>query len=484
MNRIIQQLSESKYYLMAALSLSILAAVLISKLGVMGAGLVAAPIVGIPIVYGVVAHPKFGIIVLILACHVVMWVIRMDVIHFPLGTLMDALEMLLILGFFIKQKQHPDWWFTKKNAISVMVLVWVIYNVAQVGNPTASSRMAWLYTIRSMAAVTLLYYVFCYVIDDIKYIRLLLKLWIGLSAFAALYAFKQEFIGFTDYELASVSSEIQMSLMFIDGHWRKFSIFSDPVAFSYNMVITTIICLVLIIGKRSITQKVILGVLIVIMLYAMLFSGTRGAYVLLPAAMVFFGLLHFNRKVLILGVVGAFLFVVFINMPSGNPSIRRFQSAFAPSEDASFNLRKQNQKKIQPYILAHPLGGGLGATGGWGMRFSPGSYLSSFPPDSGYVRTAVELGSIGLLIFCALMFVVLKTGIDNFFTIRDPELKSYALAMLLVIFALGIGNYPQEAFVQFPNNILFYLSIAIIVVLKRLDDNKQKETLLVDKPQI
>lgn len=67
------------------------------------------------------------------------------------------------------------------------------------------------------------------------------------------------------------------------------------------------------------------------------------------------------------------------------------------------------------------------------------------------------------------MFVILKTGIDNYYRIRDPELKSYCLAMVLIVFALNIGNYPQEALVQFPTNIYFYLVTAIIVVTYRLD---------------
>ena len=135
--------------------------------------------------------------------------------------------------------------------------------------------------------------------------------------------------------------------------------------------------------------------------------------------------------------------------PTSNLAVYRFQSAFKPSEDASFQVRARNQKRIQPYILSHPFGGGLGATGVWGQRFAPYSYLASFPPDSGYVRVAVELGWVRLLIFCSLMFVILYTGIVAYYRIRDPELKTYCLAMILILFALNIGNYPQEALVQF-----------------------------------
>ncbi|MFX8581962.1 hypothetical protein ABTM27_21125, partial [Acinetobacter baumannii] len=69
----------------------------------------------------------------------------------------------------------------------------------------------------------------------------------------------------------------------------------------------------------------------------------------------------------------------------------------------------------------------MGSTGEWGKKFAPNSYLANFPPDSGYVRTTVELGYVGLALFCILMFVIIKTGIDHYYLIKDPELKSYCL---------------------------------------------------------
>ena len=175
---------------------------------------------------------------------------------------------------------------------------------------------------------------------------------------------------------------------------------------------------------------------------------------------------------MLLLIVGAVGFAGLIYMPTSNNTLYRFQSAFKPSNDASFNLRKNNQKKIQPFIQTHPMGGGLGATGVWGQQFAPNSYLANFPPDSGYVRVAVENGWIGLFLLCLLMFIVLKTGINNYYLIKDPELKSYCLGFVLVIFAFHIGNYPQEALVQYPSNVNFYLSIALIGVVMRLDQQK------------
>ncbi|MHB1177148.1 MAG: O-antigen ligase family protein [Daejeonella sp.] len=210
--------------------------------------------------------------------------------------------------------------------------------------------------------------------------------------------------------------------------------------------------------------------------------GTRGAFVLFPAAMILLTILTFNRRVLIFSGIAAFIIAFLIMVPTSNLTLYRFQSAFKPSDDASFNVRATNQKLIQPYIQTHPMGGGLGSTGIWGAKFSPGSFLATFPPDSGYVRVAVELGWIGLLLFCTLMFIILKTGIDNYYRIRDPELKCYCLGMVLIVFAYHIGNYPQEALVQFPSNVYFYLIAALINITLKLDLEKRSNSVLLPAP--
>ncbi|MGV8879785.1 MAG: O-antigen ligase family protein [Sphingobacteriaceae bacterium] len=447
-------------------------AYIIAISGVAGGILALFAIIAIPIVYAVVAYPKTGITVLLVSAYLVMWFLSMGLTEFPLGTLMDSLEGLLILGFFIKQKKEPDWQIFK-DPIGIIILIWVGYNFLEFGNPTTESRMAWVYTIRAIAIFTLMYFIFSYHIRSITFLRFILKLWLALAFFAALYAFKQEHFGFFAFEERNLSDPRLKSLLYINGHWRVFSIFSDPVAFSYNMVAATLICIALIFGPVSKVKKVILGCLAVFFLMTMMYSGTRGAYVLIPGALVLFAILNYSKTVLMFTIFAALVLAFLIFVPSSSPSIRRFQSAFKPSDDASYLLRKANQKRIQPFILSHPMGGGLGATGVWGARFAPNSFLAKFPPDSGYVRTAVELGWIGLFLICTLIFIILKTGINNFYRIKDPELKSYCLAMTLIVFALGVGNYPQEALVQFPSNIYFYLMAAIITVTYRLDKEKQ-----------
>ena len=463
----IDMLNSPLGYTLLALLLGIIG-VGIATVGIIFGVMAMALFIGVPVVYGIVAYPRFGIVVFLVLGYFIMWFLRIGV-NFPLGTLMDGMEALFILSIFINQRKKKDWSMFK-GPIRVMILVWIAYNLIEVINPTADSKMAWLYTVRTVAIVMFSYFIFSYYITTKKYLEQLIKLWIGLALFAALYAFKQDHIGFFSFEESYLhSNPIIETLFFIGGVWRKFAIFSDPVSFAYNMIMASMLCIGLMSGPVSKKQKLILGFLVVFFLYVMLSSGTRGAYVLLPAGLLLLAILKYSRRVLLYVIVSASLAVGVIYVPTSNPTLYRFQSAFKPSDDASFNVRAINQKKIQPYILSHPMGGGLGATGVWGAQFSPGAYLSSFPPDSGYVRVAVELGWLGLLIFCILMFTILYTGINNYYKIRDPALKSYCLGAVLVIFSINIGNYPQEALVQYPSNILFYLVLAIVTVSMRLD---------------
>lgn len=454
------------FFLLSAFSI----AYLVGHYGPVPAILLTLVMIGIPLVVAIVTLPRFGITVLLIAAYLLMWVIRFGV-NFPLGTLMDGMQALLIIGFFIKQKYEPNW-AIYKNPVTYTIIAWIIFNIVEVANPAAESRLAWVYTIRSVAIVMLMYFIFLYHIRTIEFIKFILKLWLGLSVFAALYGLKQEYIGFFAFEERDLNTDLMRSLLFIAGHWRKFSIFSDPVSFAYNMAASALLCIGLLTGPRKKWQKGLLLSMIVLFMAAMLASGTRGAYVLVPAGLILYSILKFNKKVLIAAVAGAVFMVTLIFIPTSNGTLYRFQSAFKPSNDESYNVRKMNQKRIQPYILTHPIGGGLGATGVWGQRFAPYSYLANFPPDSGYVRVAVEMGWIGLFLFCTLMFLAIRTGINNYFHIRDPDLKSICLALTLMVFALNIGNFPQEAFVQFPTNIYLYLAIALIIVCYNLDQSK------------
>lgn len=451
---------------------SLFAIVIASKGFIIGVILIGLLIVT-PFVYCLATKPQIGVLSYISLAYAIMFLLRMGV-NFPLGTLMDGMLLIFIINFYVQQKQKKQWDLVS-GPLSKIIMIWIVYNILEVGNPSAESRVAWVYTVRTIAVVAISYYIFVFNIRTKTFIRTIIGFWLFFSVFAAWYAFKQEFFGFFQFEEDYLhSSDEIMNLLFIAGHWRKFSIFSDPVTFAYNMVAATSLCIGLLTGVISKSRRFWLIFFIASCLFNMIFSGTRGAFPLIPAVLILYGIIKFSKKILVFVLIAALFFVGLIFMPTSNQNILRFQSAFRPNDDASYKVRKINQARIKPYVWSHPIGGGLGSTGEWGKKFAPGSFLASFPPDSGYVRTTVEAGPIGLLIFCIMMFIIMKTGINNYYSIKDQELKSICLGATFVVFVFNIGNFPQEALVQFPSNVYFYLSSALIVVTKRID-NQQNE---------
>ena len=75
----------------------------IAKTGIPFAVVLVIAITIVPLVYAIVAYPVFGILFTVVLSYFLSWIGRFG-IDFPLGTLMDGLEVLLIIGFLVKIK--------------------------------------------------------------------------------------------------------------------------------------------------------------------------------------------------------------------------------------------------------------------------------------------------------------------------------------------------------------------------------------------
>ena len=453
---------------------TIIIAFLVAHLGFPAGVVIVAILIGLPLTFICMFNLEFGIAFIIIFSFFVLGIKRFigDV---QIGTVMDLLVAVMSFGLIIKQIIERDWSFAK-NPISKVILVWVIYNLLQVGNPTAESTLAWVYTVRSFAGIMAVYFLLAYAIKREEYIYLLIKIWIGLALVATVWGYVQEYYGLQPFELQWImSSRERYALLYQAGKFRKFSFFSDPLVYGILTAFTATLCFILAAGPFSKFKKAFLIFSGLFMMHGMLFSGTRAAYLVPIAGFIFYGLLTMKRSVLIaIAFSGALLFVV-IKVPSSNPNIVRLQSAFNPQRDASYQVRVKNQAFIRPFIYSHPLGGGLGSVGEWGKKFSPWSPIANFPPDSGFVRIAVETGWLGLIIYCSLLFTVFFNGIKNYLLIRDPKLKVITLGMLVVLFSLTVANYPQEAIGQYPINILFFVCIAIINLSIKFDHQSAEQ---------
>lgn len=452
--------------LLATVPISYLLAVLDFKISLLAFGV----LIGFPLVVLCLFHVPFaiGMMLFVAACVP----IAVKFTGAPIGTLLDLLILLSTVGILLRQIQERNWAFMRAP-LATMTLIWLYYNVLQVLNPWAESKMAWLYTVRSVAVQQVVFFIALYAYQsNRRAILLILKSLLLLGAVYAVYGLKQEFLGFSEGEKAWIySNEERFQLVYQWGRLRIMSLCADPTTFGILMACFSMFCVALFIGPTKIWQKALLAVFALCALWAMAYSGTRTAVALVPLGALFYGGLILNRKVLLAGSVLAIIGGLFILKPTSNPVIWRIQSAFKVKTDESMNVRFVNQRRIQPYIQSHPFGGGLGSCGVWGKRFTPNSELANFPHDSSFVRMGVELGWIGLILYTLFHYFVLHTGIYYFIRCRDPFIKSVYAGATTWCFMLTVACYAQEAILQLPMNIIYNILLGILLTLKNFDPN-------------
>jgi cell division protein FtsW (lipid II flippase) len=93
--------------------------------------------------------------------------------------------------------------------------------------------------------------------------------------------------------------------------------------------------------------------------------------------------------------------------------------------------------------------------------------LAGFPPDSGYLRKALETGWIGLLLVCILYYVILKFGIKRYFRCRDDDLKIIYAGAISTIFAFYLAEFAQEAIGQITDIVIYYPLIAMLLKMEQ-----------------
>jgi hypothetical protein len=441
---------------MATQGLAVGLLVLLGSLGIVLAGLV-------------LKDYRIGFYFIFLMGVFMFYVDRLVSIEFPIGTIYDALVGLVFFALFVDKKQHD--WTHFKNPVTIMFIVVIVYQLLQLLNPSATSVVAWLVSLRNN--ISFLIYVICFqMFSSIKEVRKFTGVWLGIAVLVALYGIYQKVFGLPGFEMAWMhENPDRIDLYIIWGQLRVFSFLSDPSSFGLFIGGSALSTMVLAMGPFKLRYRVLYGVMTVILLMAMSYSGTRTAIALVAVGIAFYItiMLH-NRRTLVAAGVVVFLGLVLLFGPFYGGTLTRLRSTFKASDDPSMAVRDYKRLAFQKYIQEHPIGGGLYSVGNNGARYSPGHPLAGkWDPDSVYLLTALETGWIGLLIFQGLFFVVILQGIKNFFALKDPVLRTYILVYIVPFMALSVAHFTQDAMFHKPTNIIIYATYAIVIKVRTFE---------------
>jgi len=455
--------------------LSIVSAILISTKGLEYGALLVLICLAIPIAYLTISNISSGIIFTFILSFILAFVNRvLNLYQYPLGTVYDAMIFLMLIGLFLRKNQDQSLVnpFTTKNVIGILLVIWGVLNLFQVLNPAAPSLFGWVMAVKSNLYPVIYFFLFYMAITSLKFAERVIGIWFGLVFIAALYSFKQRYIGLASYENFVYTNELKSSLYITWGKLRVFSFLNDPMSYAMVLLYSSILAFSFFFTKLSSLYKFLLAIFFAISLLSLLLTGTRTAYFLLPIGMLVFGLIMLNWKILATVFFGLIVGTVVV-LSSSNPQLHIFKTAFRGSEDPSMNVRLKNQQFIRPYILQKPFGWGLASTGGFGRKFNGGSAIGNFPPDSEYVRIAIENGWIGLFAWLFIQFMIFRKALIEYFKTRNPQIKIYYAAFLSLFYIIIIAQYPQEALRVPPTGIIFAFVLAMLARLKDFDEVKE-----------
>ncbi|MBS1553304.1 MAG: O-antigen ligase family protein [Bacteroidetes bacterium] len=458
---------------------ALLIAMLVGNAGYVVGALIFAVLVAIPILYKSVIDTNFGFYFLTWYSYFLFFIARLLPVRLPMGVGVEVLELVLLAGIFIaesKRKARVDW-TNFQNPITYIFIFLQTYYVLQAFNPNAVSINAWVVATRAIVFECIVYFLFVKILTRLDVVITYTKLWLFLSLLAAVYGIYQEVFGYADFEWRDIYST--PGTIFLIQNWgilRKFSFMSDVAAFGICMAYSAIFCAVLAMADCFDWKKrIVLFIAAFLMLVAMSFSGTRTATAMIPVGAFIYILMHINnrRTILILGVLVLGFMAILFGPFYGN-TITRIRTTFQPKQDESMNVREINRARAQPLILSHPIGWGVNTTDSEGEALSPGHIFAGFPTDSGFLKTAITVGWIGLIILMTLYFSVLAIGVSNFYTATDPLVKALYGAYIAAFFSLVVANYAQSAMGQKPTGLLVF---SIFVLMPNLIKLQRKQFL-------
>ena len=427
----------------------------------------------LPVGLSVLWNTQTGIFIMVLFAYFLSVINRL-LPTIPMGIAIDAMILFMLMGMLYRCHQRRDW-TPFHSPVSIAYAAWGVMNVIEFANPVASSRAAWFYVIRPALGYMMLYFLSYGMLTKRKQLYTLLFFLLSINLISALWGIYQNIYGYFDWEMAHVIRADAVHLVFNDGRWRSFGSLGTPAQYGILMAYTGSMSWMMLTGFKKGFRKYFLALGGLACLSAMMYSGTRSSFVI-PGIFYFVWVLMSRNKKLYASLVFAAIGVVILaNVPTNNYQLQRLQTIFKASEDKSYQTRAKNREMIAPWILKHPIGGGLGSTGVWGMRFSPGTFLANFPPDSGLVRVAVELGWVGAIIFLNLYFGVIIRAILAYWKMKDPHYKCIVAGIVCGIPALLIVEWGQEVVGVFPISILFWILTAILFKAIALDKQLQEE---------
>ncbi|WP_455637573.1 O-antigen ligase family protein [Parabacteroides sp.] len=426
-------------------------------------GLISLPILLI-VSYQILCNPLILFLIIFTINYYLMGLTRyvdLSGISFLMDILMLSTLLLIIIHSALLKNIR---WKYGINTLTIGSFIWMIYCFAEITNPSGMLE-AWILSrglIINGFIISLIISLLCVQYKTVKLIIFMFSIF-ALTAF--LKAAMQKFIGFDRGEQLWLNRGGALTHLIASGT-RYFSFFTDAGNFGSNMGCAGVIFSIAACYIKPKPLKIYYGIVAIASLYAMLLSGTRGAMIVPLGGLALLIVLSKNIKIITIGSLSLlciYVFFAFTMIGQNNAQIRRMRTAFTPTEDASFNVRKANKERLANYLKNKPFGEGIGLSGVENQKMSY-RFTTSIPHDSWYVKIWVETGIVGITLYLGFLFITIAHGAwIIMFRIKNQELKGLLSGLLCGITGMLLSAYGNAFWGQYPTNIIAFTGLALVL---------------------
>lgn len=302
----------------------------------------------------------------------------------------------------------------------------------------------------------------------------LVSVLMGMGVFTSVVGIAQLLAG--PAALVSLGYEYDTQVRTSGGLLRTFSTFNLPFPFGLYVMLSLLVGGAVALADPRRRRNLLFLCATPMMVVAMASSIVRGAILGLAVGLIYLIAVRFRFLAAPLAAIAVAVAVVV-------PFVPKISSVFFSS--SSLGQRGDGWSNIIASILVHPIGTGLGSSGAAADRISTASGASfqtegglstNYQPDNYYVKSALELGPIGLWIVVVLLITTLAwcTRLSRFLPRPDDALAlGVGASIVAAMFASLVSTY----FEIFPIDVYFWLLLGVVGCAAAQHDSSTERSL-------
>jgi O-antigen ligase len=366
-----------------------------------------------------------------------------------------ALMGLILLGISLRliKESERKFYFTE---IIFPLLLFLLWNCVSLVENSVSFSVGFE-GIRAILQTSIFFFLALNALRQRKKLRTLLYFLTAILLIISLYAIYQHIIqvpvkpGWVDVDFEQ------------DIKTRSYSIFPSPNALSGYLVLFFPLVLVLFFEERGWSAKIYFLLTALSMGLALMYTLTRAGWLVCALSLLLLGLLH-DRRVLV------FLLILALSLPF----LPEFSTRLATMITGEYWVKSATAGRLYRWELGmeiaagHPLFGTGPGTFGGAVAYRAG-YWPGVYSDNYYIKTAAELGFVGLALYSITLFYILVGGFRRLRALKDQKLKNIGWAIQAGIFAFLAHNFTENLWEEPPLAVAFWFLCGILFLLPILE---------------